>query len=132
MAQKYIIVSDDTYTSLALPDTVVLEWGLPITSTDEEGEEESLTYTLETGIPAASLGSSPPFPIEVRDPLPPLRDGEFKVTDWVVPLNGLGGNMDLFVLALSSAKGVPYLDIALSNKQCRNYLATGDLPTAVI
>jgi hypothetical protein len=130
MAGKYLIVSDETYYNLILPDAAVVSLGLPLVITDEDGNEEPHSWTLEVGLQASPHSKAGPCkPIIVQDPEPPITEVlEGEQTDWVCPINNMGGSMDQVVMDLAELAGVEYHHIALSTIECQLYLKTGELP----
>ncbi len=129
MASRYLIASDATYKNVVLPDNVITELGLPLTVLDENDVEQPHAWTIETALPASPVSrAGPAFPIVVQDPEPPLRDFEGPNTDWVCPVNNLGGNIDLVIMGLSAAAQVPYVTVSLSPRQLHTYFKTGALP----
>ena len=132
MASRYIIASKETAENYVLPDWAVTELGLPTSYTDKNDVEQPKQWTILTALSASSVSrAAPPFKVEVRDPLPPLREddeGYTAYTDYVCPINNIGGNIDLLIQSLATAKPVPYHEVSLSNKQVRAWLKDGTLP----
>jgi len=132
MAVNYLIVSDTTYKNVVLPDSVVQEFGLPITQEDEEtGEVTPRTWTLEQcdahGNPAGNA-----FPVQEDENGVPSREFEGEPTDWLFPLGSTGRNLIEFIDALAAAKPVDSNHVFLSIKQTHEYLADGSLPETLL
>lgn len=132
MAQTFFRLSDNAFNNFPCPAAVLKKWNVPNKLTeDEEGNPLEVTpYTIREAVDAAALGSAPYFSIQHFKTVPPKRGVSVNsITHWILPLNNVGGIIDMAVMPISQAENIPYSEVKLSTDEIQEYLKTGKLPT---
>jgi len=132
MAQTFFRLTDNAFNNFECPASVLKKWNVPPKPTeDEEGNPLEVTpYTIREAHDAASLGSAPYFHIQHFKTVPPKREvAVTSATHWIIPLNNVGGIIDMAVMPVAEAEGAPYSEVKLSTDEIQEYLKTGKLPS---